>query len=113
MNDNGIDKILTKEGPVEELELDDALWQHLKERGTYPKHVVKLFEILQVFGHAPKLFLNPSETGHAPLIMVGPTDSGRMLCVPLVPTGKCGIWRPVTAFEANTHHRNKYHGVEL
>lgn len=113
MRETSIQETLAREGPVEELELDDALCQHLLERGTYPKHVVKLSEILQVFGNVPKLFLNPSETGHAPLIMVGPTDSDRMLCIPLVPTGKWGIWRPVTAFEANTHHRNRYYGVEL
>ena len=95
-------------GTVDELELDDALWEHLREGGTYSKHEVSLSEILQVFVDSPRFFLNTSPTGRAPLIMLGPTIAGRMLCVPIEPTGKLGIWRPVTAFEANSHHRQRY-----
>lgn len=40
--------------------------------------------------------------------MVGPTRAGRFLCVPIEPTGKCGVWRPVTAFTANAHHVKRY-----
>ena len=105
--------ILSAHGPVQELELDDALWHHLRDRGTYAKHIVKLTEIVEVHGDVPKLFVNSSATGQAPIVMVGPTATGRMLCIPLVPTGKWGVWKPVTAFEANTHHREKYAGAEL
>lgn len=97
-------------GGVEELELDDTLWEHLQERGTYAKHEVLLGEIVQVFTGSPRFFLNSSPSGRAPLIMVGPTDGGHVLCIPIEPTGRHGIWRPVPAFEANTHHRRRYRG---
>ena len=110
MKKPGIQDILSANGPVEELELDDAFQEHLRQRGTYDKHRVALSEVLQVQLSRPKLFLNSSPTGRAPIIMVGPTDEGRWPCVPVEPTGKWGIWRPVTAFEANAHHRSGYEG---
>lgn len=94
-------------GPVEELDFDEAFLAHLAERATYQKHQVAVTEILDVHRGAPKFFRN-SGTGRAPTIMVGITARGRWLCVPIEPTGRPGIWRPVTAFEANAHHREKY-----
>ena len=108
MKEPDITDILSSSGPVEELELDDALQEHLQERGTYDKHRVSLSEILEVHQLSPKLFTNSSPHGRAPVIMVGPTAAGRFLCIPIEPAGKWGVWRPVTAFEANTHHREKY-----
>ena len=108
----GIDEILSVAGPVQELELSDEMQEHLRERGTYDKHRVSLSEILQVHLLSPRLFLNSSASGRAPLVMVGPTETGRLLCVPVEPTGRWGIWRPITAFEANTHHRERYEGDE-
>ena len=110
MKEPGIEDILSENGPVEELELDDEFQEHLRERATYGKHRVSLAEILQVRLLRPKLFLNSSPSGRAPLIIVGPTREERWLCIPVGPTGKWGIWRPVTAFEANTHHRERYEG---
>ena len=110
MQEPNINDILSVNGPVEALELDDAFQLHLRERGTYPKHRVSLTEIVQVHQLNPKLFVNPSPTGRAPVVMIGATGAGRFLCIPIEPTGKWGIWRPLTAFEANAHHREKYWG---
>ena len=100
-------QLFQKNGPVHELELDEELQEHLKERGTYDKHIVTFTEILEAFTSSPKFFLN--STGlRAPLVMIGPTNHGRFLVVPIEPSGKFGIWRPVTAFTANAHHRQRY-----
>ena len=99
--------LFSRHGEVDALELDDAFQSHLAERATYAKHDVALSEVLQVHANAPKYFIN-SGTHRAPIVMVGPTLAGRFLCVPLEPTGRFGVWRPVTAFQANTHHRNRY-----
>ena len=71
MGEPDIKDILLAMGPVEGLELDDALGEHLQERGTYDKHRVSLSEILEVYLIMPKLFLNPSTTGRAPVVMLG------------------------------------------
>ena len=94
-------------GPIQELELDEALQLHLEERGITEKHIVTFDEIREVLTGAPRFFENPPGR-RAPLVMVGPTSAGRMLCVPIEPTGQRGKWRPVTAFTANTHHVQRY-----
>lgn len=81
MKEPGIEDILSENGPVEELELDDEFQEHLRERATYGKHRVSLAEILQVRLLRPKLFLNSSPSGRAPLIIVGPTREERWLCI--------------------------------
>ena len=102
-----INELFEYNGSVDILELDDDLRNHLQERGTYQKHIVSLSEILEVHRGSPRYFLNNSK-GKAPAIMLGPTLANRFLCVPIEPTGKPGIWRPVIAFEANTHHKERY-----
>lgn len=67
-----------------------------------------LIELVQVLEGAPQFFENVGSDRAAPVIMVGPTASGRMLVVPIQPTGRRGVWRPVTAFEANAHHKRRY-----
>ncbi|MBI2917900.1 MAG: hypothetical protein HYY01_07870 [Chloroflexi bacterium] len=103
--------LFSTHGRVEELQFDEAFLQHLAERGTYRKHVVSVQEIVEAHGGTPRYFLNAG-TGRAPVIMVGTARSGRCLVVPMEPTGQVGIWRPVTAFEANRHHRQRYEGSE-
>lgn len=93
-------------GPVEALYFDEALEQHLQEY-DYEKHRVTLSEIGEVLQSAPRFFENRIGR-RAPLIMVGPTKSGRLLVVPVEPTHVAGLWYPVTAFEANTHDRERY-----
>jgi hypothetical protein len=95
-------------GEVDELELVEELEEHLVERAVYGKHRVSLGEVLEVRSVAPKYFANAGSGHRAPVVMVGPTRKGRMLCVPIEPSGRRGLWRPVTAFEANTHHRDRY-----
>jgi hypothetical protein len=99
---------LTVHGAVEELEFTEEFLEHMRSRGTYEKHVVNVTEILEVHSGEPKYFLN-SSTGRAPVIMLGITTDGRWLCVPVEPvSGRKGVWQPVTAFEANAHHRRRY-----
>ena len=79
-----------------------------EEPRRYDKHSVAAKEIRQVHARAPRYFENEGEGRRAPIIMVGPTDSGRMIVAPIEPTHTIGVWRPVTAFEANTHHIDRY-----
>lgn len=101
-------ELFDQHGPIEALELDDELIEHLRERSSYRKHAVSLSEIIQVLEVAPLFFENTGPDRSAPVIMVGPTDSRRMLVIPVEPTRRRGVWRPVTAFEANTHHKRRY-----
>jgi hypothetical protein len=102
--------LFARDGRVEELDFDDDVLDHLAQRGFYPKHRVAVVEILQVHEGVPRYFANVG-TGRAPIVIVEPTAAGRFLCVPIEPTGLRGTWRPVTAFEANAHHRTKYEGA--
>lgn len=107
LSDVEIQSLFADNGPVEELELDEELQQHLIERGITEKHIVSFVEILEVLQGAPRFFENlPGR--RAPISMVGPTNLNRILCVPIEPTGKTGVWRPVTAFTANAHHIDRY-----
>lgn len=127
----GFAELFERFGTVDALEFRDAFREHLMERATFDKHRVTLAEILQVHRGNPRYFLNegspptassrstseqgrssetphPVESHRAPIVMVGPTDAGRILTVPLVPAGQYGAWRPVTAFQSNTHHKTRY-----
>lgn len=103
----GVEALLEEHGPVEELVLDEELEAHLMERGFYDKHRVSLTEIAETHMGHPRFFLNEGQH-RAPVVMVGPTAAGRLLCVPVEPAGRWGAWRPVTAFEANRHHHERY-----
>ena|SRR5581483_4335101 len=102
------ERLFADHGRVDELDFDDELRQHLATRAGYTKHHVRLSEIQEVLDGAPRFFLNRAAGGRAPIVMVGPTEAGRFLTVPLEPTGRFGVWRPVTAFQSNTHHREAY-----
>ncbi len=102
------EQLFAQHGRVEELELDIDLQDHLSTRGIYSKHTVSLNEILEVHQGNPKYFENIGRNKRAPIIMVGVTLSDRVLCIPIEPTGVEGRWRVVTAFEANTHHKERY-----
>ena len=62
----GFSGLFSTFGTVDELELDDALWEHLLERGTYAKREVALKEILQAFVGNPQFFPSSSPIGRAP-----------------------------------------------
>lgn len=107
MPDIAIEDIFADNGPVEELQLDEELEQHLMEHG----HDVNFSEILGVLEIGPKYFENlPGR--RAPVVMVGPSIGDRILCVPIEPTGMAGVWRPVTAYPANAHHVERYNAEE-
>jgi len=103
----GVGSLFQDHGAVDMLRMDDELQEHMRKRSFYDKHRVTLTEILEVHDNSPKYFLN---NNRAPAIMIGETDAGRVLVVPVEPTGDYGVWRPVTAFEGNAHHKAKYRG---
>ena len=108
MQGSDVNDIVSTYGGVVSLDMDDALRRHIEERATYGKHRVSFLEIAQVHQSRHKLFVNSSPTGRAPLVMVGATRAGRFLCIPIEPTSKRGVWRPITAYEANRHHIERY-----
>ena len=96
-------------GRVEELDLGIDFTEHMVSgRRLYRKHIVSAVEILEAFGGAPLFFSNSASERTAPIVMVGKTLVGRYVTVPLVPTSSRGLWRPLTAFESNRHHRERY-----
>ena len=100
-------EVFSRHGEVLALEVDDEFLEHLADRAVYSKHRVTATEVLEVHAGAPKYFENAGRH-RAAIVMVGPTVAGRFLCVPIEPTGRIGRWRPVTAFEANAHHKERY-----
>ena len=103
-----LDELFGAYGRVEELDFDDAFAGHMaEEQRSYEKHRVSEQEIREVLAEVPGFFENIGEQ-RAPIIMLGPTRAGRIIVAPLEPTHRWGTWRPVTAFEANAHHRQRY-----
>jgi hypothetical protein len=109
-------------GRVEKLEMPSDLQRHLRNQG----HNVRLTEIADVLAQGRARFFRnvAAETGtipsqveqveaerRAPLLMVGPTRAGRILCVPIEPTGRFGVWRPITAYDAGERLLRRYHGA--
>ena len=89
MPDFEIQRLFADNGPVEELEFDEDLELHLRDRGITEKHIVSFSEIREVFDLNPEFYENlPGR--RSPIVMVGPTNGARMLCVPIEPTGKAG-----------------------
>lgn len=102
-----LDDLFDVHGPVEAIECDAAFTEHMaSEERDYEKHAVTPQEIEEALATAPAFFENAGK--RAPLIMVGLTQASRMLVAPLEPTSRRGVWRAVTAFEANAHHRRRY-----
>ena len=107
MPDAELDALFAEYGLVQDLELDGDLEIHLRERGTFGKHIVSFGEILEVLKGEPEFFAT-SPGRRALAVMVGPTLEGRFLSVPIEPTGRSGVWRAITAYTANTHHVERY-----
>ena len=104
-----INALFEEFGRVEELDIDEEFISHMADESKqYQKHMISLKEIRQVHGWYPEYFINSGEGKRAPVILVGPTDAGRMIVVPIEPTRIKGIWHPVTAFDANNHHIDRY-----
>ena len=96
-------------GRIEELEFDDAFTEHMaSSERDYAKHRVSEQEIREAWFGNPAYVENVGRRRGESIIMLGRTHSGRILVVPLQPTHRWGVWRPVTAFEANAHHKERY-----
>ena len=103
-----LEELFEAYGRVAELDFDDAFAEHMaEEQRDYGKHRVSGQEIREVLAESPRFFENIGER-RAPIIMLGSTRAGRIVVAPLEPTHRWGVWRPVTAFEANAHHRRRY-----
>ena len=104
-----LESLFDKHGPVLRLVFDEEFDEHMADPARdYRKHRVTVAELQEVLEGAPLFAENPTPTRRAPVIMVGPTDAGRLIVAPLEPTHESGLWRPVTAFEANAHQRLTY-----
>ena len=103
------EELIGAHGRIEELEFDDAFTEHMaaSER-DYAKHRVSEQEVREAWLGEPAYVENVGERRQESIIMLGRTRGGRILVVPLQPTHRWGVWRPVTAFEANAHHRKRY-----
>ena len=96
-------------GRIEELEFDDAFAEHMAAGGRdFAKHRVSEQEVREAWLGDPVYVENVGERRRESIIMLGRTRAGRIIVVPLQPTHRWGAWRPVTAFEANAHHRKRY-----
>ncbi len=69
-------------------------------------HGVTIIDVLDVLDMEPRFFVN-RRARRASHVMVGPTHAGRVLVVPIEDWGR-GVWRPVTAFEANGWQARRY-----
>jgi uncharacterized DUF497 family protein len=69
-------------------------------------HGIDIVEVLEALDREPRFFANRAER-RASHVMVGPTTAGRLLVVPIEDWGR-GIWRPVTAFDANAWQARRY-----
>lgn len=109
---SNLEELFALYGYVEELHFDEEFADHMaSESRQYGKHSVSQKEIRQTHAWAPKYFKNEGTGKRAPVIMVGPEYSGRMIVVAIEPTHTTGMWHPVTAFEANAHHRESYEEI--
>jgi uncharacterized DUF497 family protein len=69
-------------------------------------HGATISDVLDVLDREPRFIVN-RRARRASHVMVGPTQSGRVLVVPIEDWGR-GVWRPVTAFEANGWQARRY-----
>ena len=103
-----VKELFAEHGEPRELELTDEFMEHQAARAVYDKHLVSALEITEAHEGAPRYFVNEGELRTAPIALVGPTVAGRMLTVPIEPSGRWSVWRPVSAYEANRHHVERY-----
>lgn len=85
---------------VTELVFDSENEMKLAVRGIGP------IDVLEVLDGEPRFFVN-RRGRRASHVMIGPTLGGRLLVVPIEDWGP-GIWRPITAFDANTWQARRY-----
>jgi hypothetical protein len=88
-----------------DLDVRELVFDAVNE-AKFAAHGVTILEVLDVLDLEPRFFTN-RKSRRASHVMVGPTVVGRTLIVPIEDWGR-GIWRPVTAFDANTWHIKRY-----
>ena len=69
-------------------------------------HGATIIDVLAALDLEPRFFVN-RRARRASHVMVGPAQSGRVLVVPIEDWGR-GLWRPVTAFDANAWQVRRY-----
>ena len=87
------------------LDVQELVFDAINE-AKFADHGVGIMEVLDVLDLEPRFFVN-RRARRASHVMVGRTHSGRVLIVPIEDWGR-GVWRPVTAFEANASHVRRY-----
>ena len=87
------------------LDVQELVFDAINE-AKFADHGVGIMEVLDVLDLEPRFFVN-RRARRASHVMVGRTHSGRVLIVPIEDWGR-GVWRPVTAFEANSSEVRRY-----
>ncbi len=87
------------------LDVTELVFDALNER-KLADHGVTIMDVLEVMDIQPRFFAN-RRVRRASHVMIGPTRSGRVLVVPIEDWGR-GIWRPVTAFDADGWQAQRY-----
>ena len=87
------------------LDVHELVFDAVNE-AKFADHRVNVIELLDVLDLEPRFFVN-RRARRASHVMVGPTRSGRILIVPIEDWGR-GVWRPVTAFDANVWQVRRY-----
>ncbi len=87
------------------VDVTELVFDALNER-KLADHGITIMDVLEVMDNQPRFFAN-RRSRRASHVMVGPTSSGRVLVVPIEDWGR-GIWRPVTAFDANRWQAQRY-----
>lgn len=87
------------------LDVQELVFDPVNE-AKFADHGVTVLDVLDVLDLEPRFFIN-RRARRASHVMVGRTRSGRVLIVPIEDWGR-GVWRPVTAFEANRWQVRRY-----
>jgi hypothetical protein len=87
------------------LDVQELVFDAINE-AKFADHRVTIIDVLDVLDLEPRFFVN-RRARRASHVMVGPTHSGRVPVAPIEEWGR-GIWRPVTAFEANEWQVRRY-----
>lgn len=87
------------------LDVQELVFDAINE-AKFADHGVGIIEVLDTLDLEPRFFVN-GRGRRASHVMVGRTHAGRVLIVPIEDWGR-GVWRPVTAFEANGWQVRRY-----
>lgn len=87
------------------LDVGELVFDAINE-AKFAHHGISVLDVLTVLDLEPRFFVN-RRGRRASHLMVGPTVSSRILVVPIEDWGRA-VWRPVTAFEANTWQVRRY-----